>query len=142
VFVRMGDAVLGLRVLLATTTKGEAASMRFLADAPGDVVRRLTVTHADGEPRGRATVAVYLRAAEGLDDAGFAKWRRAFAATRVEVNFVGDVIAAEVAAAQGPMRIEADVAKGERRVAAGGEPSALLSVNGRDLGREVLGVER
>jgi hypothetical protein len=34
------------------------------------------------------------------------------------------------------------VAKGERRVAAGGEPTALLSVNGRDVGREVLGVGR
>jgi hypothetical protein len=34
------------------------------------------------------------------------------------------------------------VAKGERRVAAGGEPAALLSVNGREVGREVLGVGR
>jgi hypothetical protein len=46
----------------------------------------------------------------------------------------GDVIAAEVAGVQGPMRIEADVAKGERRVATGGEPAALLSVNGREVG--------
>jgi hypothetical protein len=142
VFVRSGDAVIGLRVLLATTTNGEVASMRFLADEPGDLARRLTVMHADGEPRGRATLAVYLRAAEGLDDAGFAKWRRAFAATRAEVNLVGNMITAEVAGVQGPMRIEADVAKGERRVAAGGEPAALLSVNGREVGREVLGVGR
>ena len=98
--------------------------------------------HAEGEPKGRATLAVYLRAAEGLDDAGFAKWRRAFAATRAEVNLVGDVVTAEVAGAQGPMRIEADVAKGERRVVSGGEPTALLSVNGREVGREVLGVGR
>lgn len=142
VCVRLGDAVLGLRVLLATTTKGEAATIRFLADAPGDVVRRLTVIHAEGEPKGRATLAVYVRAAEGLDDAGFTKWRRVFAATRAEVNLVGDVVTAEVAGAQGPMRIEADVAKGERRVVSGGEPTALLSVNGREVGREVLGVGR
>jgi hypothetical protein len=30
------------------------------------------------------------------------------------------------------------VRRGERRVLAGGEPDALLSVNGRDVGRAVL----
>jgi len=30
------------------------------------------------------------------------------------------------------------VVKGERRVLAGGEVPALLSVNGRDVGREVM----
>lgn len=142
VFVRSGDAVIGLRVLLATTTNGEAATMRFLADEPGDVARRLTVMHADGEPRGRATLTVYLRAAEGLDDAAFAAWRRMFASTRAEANLVGDVATAKVAGAQGPLHIEADVAKGERNVVGGGEPAALLSVNGRDVGRETLGAGR
>jgi hypothetical protein len=116
--------------------------MRFLADEPGDVARRLTVMHADGEPRGRATLTVYLRAAEGLDDAAFAAWRRMFASTRAEANLVGDVATAKVAGAQGSLHIEADVAKGERNVVAGGEPAALLSVNGRDVGREVLGLGR
>jgi hypothetical protein len=36
------------------------------------------------------------------------------------------------------LTIEADLAKRERRVLVGGEPEALLSVNGRDLGQELL----
>jgi len=31
------------------------------------------------------------------------------------------------------LRIEADVLRSERRVLAGGEPAALLSVNGREV---------
>lgn len=138
VFVRMGDAVIGVRVLLATTTDGKVAPVQLIEDARGGVARRLTVVHAGDEPRGRGTLAVWLRAAEGLDETAFAEWRKNFAAANARVKERGGVLDAEVAGAGGAMRIEVEVATGERRRAEGGEPSALLSVNGRDVGREVM----
>jgi len=137
VFVRLGDAVIGLRLILATTTSGEPAALDFIEDTPGGVARRLTLTHSEKEPQGRATVVVWLRAAEGvkegLDTADFAPWRKMFSAARAEASISGDLVVAEVAGAAGALRIEADVVKNERRVLAGGEPAALLSVNGREM---------
>lgn len=134
VYVRLGDAVIGLRVLLATTTAGGAASMRFLEDAGVTAARRLTVLHSETEPTGRGTLAVWLRAGEGLDDRAFAAWRREFAAAPAKATSAGDTLVAEAAGWAGALRIEADVAKGERRVLSGGEPAAFLSVNGREVG--------
>ena len=133
VYVRLGDAVIGLRWLVATTTTGEPAALEFIEDAAGGVARRLTLTHSATEPQGRATVAVWLRAAEGLDAAGFAAWRKMFSTTPAQAKISGDVVVAEVVGAVGALRIEADVLRSERRVLAGGEPAALLSVNGREV---------
>ncbi len=134
VFVRIGEAVIGLRVLLATTTVGGSASMRFVEDAGVSVARRLTVLHSETEPSGRATLAVWLRVGEGLDDGAFALWRREFTEAPAKATLTGDELVAEVAGRMGALRIEAEVAKGERRVLRGGEPAAILSVNGRELG--------
>ena len=138
VYVRLGDAVIGLRVLLATTTAGGPAPVHWVEDRPGAVARRLTVVHAAGEPRGRGTVAVWLRAGDGISEAEFAAWRRNFGGAKAQASLVGNIVTAEVAGEKGEMRIEADVVAGERRVVTGGEVSALLSVNGRDVGGEVM----
>ncbi len=138
VFVRLGHGVIGLRVLLATTTEGAVAPVQFIEDQPGGVARRLTVMHSATEPKGRGTLAVLVRAGDGLDDAAFAAWRKSFATERAVATLARNVLTAEVAGASGPLRIDADVIKGERRVLTGGEPPALLSVNGRDVGREVM----
>jgi hypothetical protein len=135
VYVRLGDAVIGLRWLVATTTTGEPAALEFIEDAVGGVARRLTLTHSATEPQGRATLAVWLRAAEGLDAAGFAAWRKMFSTKPAQAKISGDVVVAEVAGAAGALRIEADVLRSERRVLAGGEPAALLSVNGAGCAR-------
>jgi hypothetical protein len=135
VFVRLGDAVIGLRILLATTTAGGVAPAEFLADTRAGVARRITVRHSATEPRGRGTLAVWLRAADGLDAAAFAAWRREFGAAPAEATLAGDTLVAEAAGWAGALRIEADVARGARRVLAGGEPAASLSVNGREVGR-------
>lgn len=139
VFVRLGDGVIGWRVLLATTTAGGPAPVHFVEDRGGAAARRLTVVHAAGEPRGRATVAVWLRAGDGVSAAAFAGWRKNFAGAKAEVELAGAVVTATAAGEKGEMRLEADVVAGARRVVAGGEVAALLGVNGRDVGREVMG---
>jgi hypothetical protein len=78
---------------------------------------------------------VWLRAADGLDAAAFAAWRREFGAAPAQAWLAGDTLGAVAAGWAGALRIEADVAQGARRVLAGGEPAARLSVNGREVGR-------
>ena len=83
-------------------------------------------------------MVVWIQAADALDTSSFTAWRKQFSSARGTAQFAGTSLKAEVAGLAGPLRIEADPSKGERRVTAGGEPDALLSVNGRDVGREVL----
>jgi hypothetical protein len=136
VFVRMGDAALAVRVLLATTTEGTPAPVELIADSARAVAWRLTVTHATGEPSGRGMTAVWLRAREGMDEGQFAAWRRGFAAAQPEARLVGTVATLVVPGEAGPLTVVADVAAESRQRLEGAEPEALLSVNGRDLGRE------
>jgi hypothetical protein len=136
--VRLGAGAIGVRILLATTTGGEPAQVQFIADTPRSIAHRLTLVHSSEEPKGRGTAAIWLQAADGLDTSRFDAWRKQFASARATAQMAGSSVQAEVAGLAGALRIEADPLKGERRVTAGGEPDALLSVNGRDVGREVL----
>ena len=90
-------AVLAVRFLLATAPDGTAAPVQFVEDEPGGAARRLTVVHAAAEPRGRGTVVVFLRAADGLDGAGFAAFRKKFGTVRAEAKLNGNVLTAEAA---------------------------------------------
>jgi hypothetical protein len=139
VFVRWGDAVIGVRILLATTTTGGPAPAHWVRDAGIAAAGRLTLTHDSSEPRGRGTLVVYLRAAEGITPEAFAAWREHFAAVPAEATLVGGVVTATVNGQQGPLRIHADVLTGVRLELTGGEAPGLLRVDDRDLGREILG---
>jgi len=138
VCLRLGAGAIGVRFLLATTTGGEAAQVQYIADTPRAVAHRLTVVHSPREPSGRATLVIWMQAADRIDSPGFEAWQKAFSATQGMARITGSSLMAEVAGRAGSLRIEADILKGERRVNSGGEPDALLSVNGREVGREVL----
>ncbi len=139
VSIRLGGGAIAVRFLVATTTDGAPARIEYVVDDPKSAARRITVVHSASEPTGRGTVAVWVRATEGLDDAGFAAWRKRFAGAHADATLQGDNVTLEVAGEHGPIRLEADIVKGVRRTLAGGEPSSLLSVNGRDVGQEILG---
>jgi hypothetical protein len=84
---------------------------------------------------------VWVRAAEGLDEAGFAAFRQGFGRA-AEARVEGHGVEVAVDGLRGRLRLVADVAAGERLAVEGGEPGsegALLAVNGRDVGREILG---
>ncbi len=137
-FVRLGHAAIAVSVPLADAVDGKPAPIQFIADSPRSPAWRLTVVHAAAEPRGRGTTAVWLVARDALDAAGFAAWRGHLSATRPTVRRQGTIATVEVEGADGPLRLEVDLARETRLILQGGEPDALLSVNGRDLGRELL----
>ena len=141
IFLRYKDVAVGIRFPLALDTSGKSVSAGVYADGGKHPVMRLTCVHAADRPTARGTVAIWVRAAEGLDDAGFEKFRKAFARP-AEVQVDGDRVEVVAPALAGPLRLVADVAKRQRIAVEGAEPGAadrLLAVNGRDVGREVLG---
>lgn len=137
IFIRLGDAALAVKVLLGTATDGSPASIQWIEDSPRSPARRLTVTHSAKEPAGRGTIAVWMKAGEGMDSTQFAEWRKTLAAAPHEVRVEKTLVSLSVSVATEPLRLSADLAKGERREISGGEPDALLSVNGRDYGQEI-----
>ena len=141
VFVRLEGVVVGVRFLYTTDTAGAPAPVTYVQDEPGRPAKRLTVVHAEGTAQGRGVTALWMRVAEGLDADGFAAFRRSFGAAKATAGRQGDVLTVEAEGGQGALRIVADLKKGERRRLEGGEPgtdTALLRVDGRDVGRELL----
>jgi len=141
VFVRCGRAAVAVRVPLALDTAGNPAPMAIFADGGKYGVMRLTITHSPDAPRGRGTVAIWVRAGEGIDDdKDFAAFRRSFSAFGTGTFTDGRV---EVAAPgkKAKLRIVADVRSEKRIALKGGEncpKDCVLSVDGRDLARKLL----
>ncbi|NIJ65002.1 hypothetical protein FHR20_001933 [Sphingomonas leidyi] len=139
--VRWKDAVIGVRILLATaaTPAGGDAAIELVRERPGDPASRLTIVHAARAPTGPGLAALWLRGAEGIDTQAFARWRKAFAGADARAEQQDGIVRLDVAGTQGRMRIEAAPALGKRILAEGGEPAPkLLSVNGREIGYPIL----
>ena len=149
VFLRFEDVAVGIRFVYATGTAGKPARVTLVNDGGKWDAMRLTCTHAAQAPTAPATVALWVRAAEGLDDAAFAAFRRDLSAAAVETTVEGGKVAIKVpcygAYADSRvlpwLRLVADVSKRERLATEGegpGAAEALLAVNGHDLGHEIL----
>jgi hypothetical protein len=84
-----------------------------------------------------------MRVAENLDEAKYAGFRAQFAAAEATARLYGTVIDITAAGIRSPLRIRADLKTQNRLVVEGGEPRpALLSVNGKEAGLEILGEYR
>jgi hypothetical protein len=131
-FLRMGDVAVGIRFVFAQATDGSPCAAWLINDGDAYGARRLTVTHSLGPPgSGRGTVAVFVRAAEGLDDAGFAAFRREFLATKTAVDTDGKVVRLKA----GGLSLEDDVASGTVLQSSGAPvETAPMTVNGNAFG--------
>jgi len=141
VFLRFKDVAVGIRVPVRLNIAGGTAEVALLRDGGKYGAMRLTCSHAAEPPAGRGTVALWVRAAEGLDDDAFAAFRETLCSSRPRVDVADGVVGLAVPGRHGTMRISADVEEGIRLVADGAEPGAgqrLLAVNGRDIGREIM----
>jgi hypothetical protein len=139
VYLRNGGVAVGLRFLHVVDGAGKPGRLEWARDGEAFGAMRLTCMLAEGKPEGRAAVVLWVRAAEGLDDAGFARFRKEFASAGGKAQAEKGTLRCEAAGLRGPMRIEADLEKQAVLSSEGGEPDAgLLVVDGRDLGREAL----
>jgi hypothetical protein len=76
-FLRYGDVAAMIRVMLARNDSGRPARLLLARDGQVCDAQRVTAQLADGPPQGPVLAAVWVRAAEGLDEASFAAFRRA-----------------------------------------------------------------
>ena len=149
VAVRVGGGVLGLRVPWARGLDGKAASAVLVFDGNKFGAVRFTVQHSDEsrvpiaaalESLTPVGAALWLRVENGLTNASaFRDWRREFAQARADAKVAGDAIQLRAAGVDGAVALRA--AKPWAR-AASIEPApsrAVLEINGRDAGREILG---
>lgn len=140
-FLRHEDVAIALRVPVATSESGKRAAVELVRDNPRRHAMRLTFVHASKEPMQRATIALWMRGAEGLDDAGFAAFRKTIAQAPIDLNTTEGRVDLAVPGLEGRLRVTAD-ARRELPIAHEGEEpgvgDVLLSVNGRDVGREIL----
>ena len=105
----------GVRFVLGLDTAGKPAQVRLISDGGKYPVRRITCIHSKDAPKGRGTVGVWVRCAEGLDERGFVAFEKKFSAEKAKA----DVKAGRVDISAAGMRLEADV-DNERRIACQG----------------------
>ena len=145
-FVRLGAGACGVRVVWSRDCHGKSARVALVCDGTADLpVWRLTVAHHDTWGLKAATdappgAAVFVRVSDEADDpVKFAAFRRAFAATKVAAAAGKDGVSVRAAGEAGPLELAADEPFVSARKAVPEARRAVLAVNGRDIGSEILG---
>ena len=136
-FLRLGDVAVGIRFLLAEDVAGKQVTAELVNDGQQFHARRLSVTHSATPPgEGRGTVAVAARVEEGLDDAGFAAFRKKFSEAHVTAGHQGAEITLSTEGVKNPLLLQTDLNSGKVLRSEGADPSveiAPLSVNGKKV---------
>ena len=139
-FLRLDDVAIGLKFLLAQDVAGQPVTVELVNDGHKFQAKRLSVTHsATPLGDGRGTVAVAVRAEEGLDEAGFAAFRKKFSEAPVTAEQQGTEITLSTEGAKNPLFLQADLRSGKLLRSEGADPSiqiAPLSVNGKKIDLE------
>ena len=138
ILVIYGETAVALKTVHASRADGQTAPLELVVDESGleNNVMRLTWTHADSEPDGRGTLALWIR----VGAASEAEHLMSHVSTSARLNIDGHRLDVEVDGASGSMRIDADCEAGERIRLEGADPAlegAVLSVNGRDVAKEI-----
>ena len=143
VYLRDGDTAVALCFLAARNDEGHDAEFELMADGAKQHAERLVAKLAQGTPRSLISAAVWVRAAEGLNDAGFALFRaecaRAASAAVIEKNVRNFVVS--IPGRSGLLTLRADLQAQKRLEIAGADEATsqgILSINGRDFGTELL----
>ncbi|MBI4975985.1 MAG: hypothetical protein HZC28_00790 [Spirochaetes bacterium] len=143
IFIRRGDAVAALRMISARTAAGGEAPLTLYNDGLIHNTLRLTAAHDPERTGKRVAFAMYAYAAEGIQsDAAFADVRKKISAVRTRAAYKDNEMTVQSKGITGDMKLVGDIAAGERLTMEGMRPGTadnILSINGRDAGREILG---
>lgn len=135
VFLRGGDAALGVRFLDSPVADLRARTVEFVADAPRPDVRRLTVTFP---PDRGMLLGLDIELLEGCDDEAFAAFRREFAGRVVRLERERTQVRVH-----GALPLSLDLGSGSERPRRLRfhpvlEPGELLLLDGEEIGRRAL----
>jgi len=144
VFLRQGTAALAIRVPVARTLAGEAASVALVWDDNEWGAIRLTVDHRlTKTPRVVNAAAVFqVRVGSELNDAAFADFRRAFAATKCDVTIMPESLAVQSPAAKAKLALAAAAPWAQPSRIEPAPPRVVLEIDGQDVGRKILEAAR
>ena len=140
-FLRTGDVAVALRYVLALDAAGQPAALAVIRDGGKVPAMRFTAIHSAQPTNQRAVVAVWVRAAEGLDDAAFAKFRETCAAAETLIKAKDDTLEVFAPATKGSLHLSADLKAEKRLFPIGSDAQTateIIVVNGVDLGGNCL----
>lgn len=136
-FLRLGDVAVGIKFLLATDSSGKAVTAELVNDGHEFNAKRLSVTHSTVPiGNGRGTVAIAVRAAEGLDEGGFTLFRKKFTEVKNIATVVDNSVRLKTDGLRNPLVLEVDLTTGKVLRREGGDPSigtAPLVINGKKI---------
>lgn len=143
IFLRYQDTAAMIRFVLALDDVGQPAKLVLAREGDTLGAQRLAAVLAEGRPRARVMVALWVRAAENLDDDGFASFRQACLQANQGAlpRIAGDRLDVSVPGLVAPLHIAVDLRSGKRLAIEGADPAmeaGILNVNGRDLGGVLL----
>ncbi len=142
VFLRLQDVAVGIQWLAAWNGQGQAVPLQLVNDGEQFHARRFTCVHYQSDVQaGESVVVLWLRAAEGLDDSGFRRFRRNFSQAHHSVNLENGVLTAEAEGLDARLLLKVDLQSRRILKTQGTEPDDgrfVLAVNGKDRGRSIL----
>lgn len=142
-FLRYGDAAVGVKVVYALDLEGQPAQLALVNDGNPYGVMRLSIIHSNQPPtRGRAVAAFWIRVAEGLDERGFVRFRERFSQDQATVRRDSEVVDILAPGEEAPLHLRANIATRERLNEEAKAQEGILWVNGQEVGQAILrGVE-
>lgn len=144
VSLRRGTAALGLRVAWSRGLDGNRAQVFLTFDGNKFGAARLAVEHVGTgekpELKGISPgAAFWLRVGSGLKtDEDFSRWRQQFREAAVQVTAGNDRIELKAKGTDGPVSLAAGAPWSAPELLDPKPTRAVLEVNGRDIGREIL----
>jgi hypothetical protein len=142
-YVRDGDMAVAIWFATSRAESGGHPELLWINDGREVHAQRLNVQLAAETPHSRMTVALWMRAAEGLDDAGFAAFRRECdnAMKSAKVKCSDRDLDLAIMGREAPLHIRVDLQMEKRLKIDGADPMVergILNVNSRDIGAAIL----
>ena len=142
-FLRRGQAAAAIAYLLANDDQGKAVAPELIRDGLEFNAQRFSCLQAEGTPRSRIDVIVWIRATEGVDDEGFKAFQSscltAISAARTTVD--SDRLSAQIPGLHGLLRIVVNPLTRTRLTLEGADSDlrkGVLNLNGVDEGKAIL----
>jgi len=144
VFLRHGNAAIGIRVPWSRGQDGSASPVSIVDDNNPFGAARLTVSHvwiapSNDTPRVQAGVAFWLRVDSNIaSDAAFDTFRKAFETAPSETDVTRDSLRIQVTGNTQPLSIAAHAPFTGDPVTLPQPPRTVLGLDGQDIGRTIL----
>jgi hypothetical protein len=139
--LRQGDAVVGIRFVLARKEDGSAASVVLVDDGQEYGAMRLTADHTASKRERVGAVGIWVRIAHDLHDReAFNQWRKQFAQAKVKKKVSQDSLSLAVPGEAGPTGVTIDQPwSNPKGIALTPAPEqAILALNGKSIGQDLL----